>query len=297
MTATQETSPDIEAVFSGVQETLLITLYGKYLDAQSPKPLLGDRYAGPMLDRLGGPAAIEKRLSGQPANMAGVAVRARLLDDWLAEFLDAHKCATVLHLGCGLDTRALRLQERCGPEVRWLDLDVPEVIEGRRQLAPEPQLPGGYEMVGASVTETAWLDAVPADRPVVAVFEGLSMYLTHEQGQDLVRRVATRFLSGQLLFDVLSGTAVSLLNRWLRFRGGWDVVFSWGVDYPQELETIHDGLRLRDCVLLLQGPGVEELPLRPRVTMYVLSWIPYLRSLFMGLRYEFGQPASPGPVP
>lgn len=32
-------------------------------------------------------------------------------------------------------------------------------------------------MIGASVTADAWLDAVPADRPTVAVFECLSMYL------------------------------------------------------------------------------------------------------------------------
>jgi hypothetical protein len=36
-------------------------------------------------------------------------VRAKHLDDWTREFLAAHRRATVLHLGCGLDSRVFRV--------------------------------------------------------------------------------------------------------------------------------------------------------------------------------------------
>ena len=56
------------------------------------------------------------------------------------------------------------------PNARWVDVDYPDVISLRERLLPAP--PGDYRMLGSSVTDDAWLDAVPADRPTVAVFEG-----------------------------------------------------------------------------------------------------------------------------
>ncbi|GIH77743.1 hypothetical protein [Planobispora longispora] len=45
------------------------------------------------------------------------------------------------------------------------------------------------------------LDGIPADRPAVAVFEGLTMYLRKEDGKRLIQRITGRFPGGQLLFD------------------------------------------------------------------------------------------------
>lgn len=64
------------------------------------------------------------------------ALRAKQLDTWTAEFLAEHGAATVLHLGCGVDSRVYRVDPP-GP-VRWYDLDHPKVIELRRRLS----LPG-----------------------------------------------------------------------------------------------------------------------------------------------------------
>lgn len=91
-------------------------------------------------------------------------MRAELLDDRTADFPSRHPSATVLHLACG-------------PAARARLLDVPA---------------GDYRLVHASVTDDGWWDGVPADRPVVAVFEGLTMYLTEDGVRGLVRRVTGR---------------------------------------------------------------------------------------------------------
>ena len=57
------------------------------------------------------------------SNQYLVALRAKQLDDWCADYLRQHPDAVVLHLGCGLDSRAFRLD--LPPSVRWFDLDQP----------------------------------------------------------------------------------------------------------------------------------------------------------------------------
>ena len=59
-------------------------------------------------------------------------LRARQYDEWLREFLAAHRDAVVLNLGCGLDTRVSRIDPPTS--VRWFDIDFPEVIDLRRNF-------------------------------------------------------------------------------------------------------------------------------------------------------------------
>ena len=52
----------------------------------------------------------------------------------MRRFLDGCSECTVLHLGCGLDTRVYRVNP--ASTVRWYDFDLPDVIELRRRLFP-----------------------------------------------------------------------------------------------------------------------------------------------------------------
>ena len=190
--------------------TLLATLYGRALDARSPRPILGDRMAAETLDRIEHGFG---RMGMTPGSAAAVALRARFLDRWAAGFLDAHPKATVLHLGCGLDTRVHRLDPP--DSVRWYDVDYPEVVELRRRLFPERR---AYATVGTSVTDLAWLERVPADAPALVVAEGLLYYLDPDGGRALLRAIVERFPSGLFVFDALSsfGLRLQRLNRPVR---------------------------------------------------------------------------------
>jgi O-methyltransferase involved in polyketide biosynthesis len=195
----------------------------------------------------------------------------------------------VVHLACGLDSRALRLQEylsRPGGGVRWVDVDFPDVVELRRKLLPSPE--GDYQLVGASVNEDKWLCQIPADRPTVVVFEGLSMYLTPEQGRSLVERLTAYFEAngGQLLFDCLGWIAISL-QGWNKAIQKTGSTLGWAIDDPKELETWHKGLKLKDDVLTCERPGTEELPLLGRVQMWVVARLPGFRYIARDLRYQF----------
>src|SRR5512142_3021828 len=96
------------------------------------------------------------------------------------QYLADHPDATVLHVGCGMDSRVLRVNPPAS--VQWFDVDYPDVIDLRRQLFPEPRLalppqgnPNAYHLIGARLDDLRWLDDAPRDRPGLLIAEGVMM--------------------------------------------------------------------------------------------------------------------------
>jgi O-methyltransferase involved in polyketide biosynthesis len=258
---------------------MLATLCGKARDAASAHPILGDEWAGRVLDQVEYDAT---KAGMNPTSAAGVALRSRWLDRWTTEFLAAHPATTVLHLACGLDARPLRVQR--GPSTRWVDVDLPDVVALRERLLPTPD--GDYRLVAASVTDPAWLDDVPTDRPTLAVAEGLTMYLHEADVRGLVQRIAGRFPSGQLAFDVYGTIGIRLQRRVTAVRTSGSRLH-WGLDDPRSPQAWHPRLRLLDDLRMVDLPGVEEYPRLGRVQMAVLAHLPKLRDVGRLLRYAF----------
>ncbi len=263
------------------KETYLATLYGKAMDAAAERPILGDRLAAEAVARIDYDFTKLKLPRGADISLP---MRALHFDRWTRAFLAANPDSTVLHLGCGLDTRVFRIDP--GPGVRWFDVDFPDVIALREKLYPER---AGYRRVGTSVTDLAWLDAVPADRPVMAVAEGLLMYLPEQDGLALLRRLTERFPSGQIAFDAYTRAMVRLVSRLAAVRGA-KVELVWGVGDPRELEKDVPGLRLVEDVSFLTMPELVDRLAKGRVSRAisgVMGRLAFFRRLVRHLRYEF----------
>ncbi|XXZ47470.1 class I SAM-dependent methyltransferase (plasmid) [Streptomyces cavourensis] len=203
------TVPPLEISLTGAAATLLAPLYARALDARSPHPLLGDQAAAALVARTEYDFG---RLGINETNAVGVALRTRWFDRQVRRFLADHRHATVVHLGCGLDDRFSRLAP--GPDVRWYDLDQPEVIDLHRTVYPAHP---ARRTVAASVTDPEWTARVPADAPVLVVAEGLSMYLQAEDGPQVLRRIVEQFPRGQLVLDTYSRFAVGSTRRFALF--------------------------------------------------------------------------------
>jgi O-methyltransferase involved in polyketide biosynthesis len=264
---------------TGTQATMLATLYGRALDSRSPNSVLHDTAAADAVARVDYDFG-KTRMKGTSA--VSVAIRAKVLDAWTSQFLAEHPSATVLHLACGLDTRVQRLNPL--PSVRWFDVDFPEVMELRSRLLPWSS--GDYHPISSSVTDSEWLSLVPDDRPTVAVFEGLSMYLTKEQGHSLIQRITSRFPSGQLLFDVYGTLGIKLQKLVPAVRNA-GAMLHWGVDDPHEIESLHPGLECLDALRSIDLPDLDKLPLSGRISVAIVAHIPKLRDAGRIMRFRF----------
>lgn len=193
---TQKVSVDL----SGAPQTMLATLYLKALDADFARPILGDRFAKDAAARLD----YDFTDIGITAKWAPlITVRTAQYDIWARQFLAVHPRCTVVHLGCGMDSRVFRLDP--GPDVRWFDVDYPEVIALREKVFPSRP---GYRLLPTSATDMSWLDQIPADGPVLLLAEGISMYLTEDEGVALLSGFVDRFGSGELQIDFYNRLAI-----------------------------------------------------------------------------------------
>jgi methyltransferase (TIGR00027 family) len=272
---TQQSKVDFSTVkWNSVEWTNLVTLYLRACESRMPQPILGDHAAAEAVDRIDYDFKRIHR-SAQPwSNRYLVALRARKLDDWSAAFLRRHPNAVVLHLGCGMDTRAFRLD--LPATVDWFDVDQPGVIELRRKLYEDRD---GYHMIGSSVTDAGWLEQIPSDRPVLVVAEGLVMYLTERQAWELFQRLTDRFGRGEMLFDTLSPIAPRLSAL---FTKG---IVKWGVRDAREIEEWNPRLRFLEQTSALSG--YDKIQEKPQRVLYRLVYATPARKYDVLNRFAF----------
>lgn len=273
-----DVSEKLHVDLSGAPQTMLATLYAKALDADLEKPILGDRWAKDIVDRIDydwSKTTITAR------NSPAVTTRSAHFDDWVRQFLAVHTEATVLHLGCGLDSRCHRIDP--GPGVEWYDVDYPAVADlGRRLFEPRDHC----HIVAASVTDPAWLADVPADRPTLMIGEGLTMYLTEADGVALLRRIVGHACSGELQFDAFSRFAIT--TQWTNAvvkRAG--ATLYWGIDGPKDVIEAVPGLRLLQWLSAFDSPSFAAVALPYRVMARVMSLSSKLRCMAQYHRYAF----------
>ena len=260
--------------WGSVEWTNLVTLYLRAYESRSRWPILGDHIAAGAVDRIDYDFKRIRRTSFPASNQYLVALRAKQLDDWCADFLARHPDAVVLHLGCGLDGRGFRLAPP--PSVLWFDLDQPAVIELRRRLYDDTD---SYRMIGSSVTDALWLDHIPTGRPTLVVAEGLLMYLQESEVRQLLERLTDRFDSGELLFDTLSALAPRLSK--VLTKG----IITWGIRDARDIETWNPRLRFLEQTSMLAGyRKIESTPVR---LIYWLSYATLGRGYDMLNRFEF----------
>ncbi|KUH85768.1 MULTISPECIES: class I SAM-dependent methyltransferase [unclassified Mycobacterium] len=263
---------------SGAPQTMLATFYAKALDADLPAPILGDRFAKDIVDRIDYDWS---KTSITAANSASVTTRSAHFDTWARQFLAVHPEAVVLHLGCGLDARAFRVDP--GPGVDWFDIDYPDVADLRKQLYPERE---HYRVIAASVTDPAWLTEIPSDRPALMIGEGLTMYLTEADGVALLRRIVDGFPSGELHFDAFNrlGIRSQWMNAVVRRAGA---TLYWGIDGPDDIIEAVPGVRLLAWMSPFDPPSFRAVAWYYRALGRAMSLLPSLRYMAQYHRYAF----------
>jgi O-methyltransferase involved in polyketide biosynthesis len=260
------------------KETLLITLYSRALHTGTDNPVLSDPWAQNAVDQIDYDFSAIKLSKVEPLT---VAIRSKLFDMWVSEWIAGTPKSIVLHLGCGLDSRVFRVDPPS--TVQWFDVDYPEVISLRRQLYPERS---SYTMVASSLLEQDWLNEIPGDLPAMVVAEGVMMYLPASEVGLLLARLTDHFPSGRIAFDALS-------RRGARMAGADKAVsatgakFGWGLDDPNDVKQFAPRMELIAELSTPRLPFHERLPLVLQIITWAMEPFPMLRRLNRLLLYRF----------
>lgn len=175
-----------------VNKTLYIPLYGK-TQISKKGIILHD----PMAERIWNEEAFPIKGKAKSKWLCyNMAMRARVFDDWTRQMLNQHADATVIHIGCGLDSRCLRVDV---PETKWVDCDFPDVIAIRKKYYTESQ---HYFMKCLDATNQDDLYSLPDTPCVILVLEGISMYLSNQQLANMFRILSEKYQDVHVLMDV-----------------------------------------------------------------------------------------------
>jgi O-methyltransferase involved in polyketide biosynthesis len=197
-----------------------------------------------------------------------------MFDRWTLQFLREHPSGTVVEIGSGLNTRSERLDNG---RLHWFDLDLPEVIELRRQFLPDCER---RKTLAASVLDAGWMETVRAcPAPYLFVAETVFIYLEEADVKSALAQIARNFPGAGIALDTGSRRAVTGGNKDF-VRRKMAARFAWACDDPRTIESWNIGLRLIESLPLTDVPD----PLRSRLSLPVRASFRLLNSLFPKLK-------------
>lgn len=182
---------------NNVNKTLYIPLYGKAFVSKKGI-ILNDPKAEEIWAKEGF-ALKGKSKSKWLAYYMGM--RSAVFDRWLRERMQTDASALVLHIGCGMDSRILRVGSKGH---QWYDVDFSEVIAERKRYFAETD---EYHMLAGDARETVWLQALPTEKNAIVVLEGVSMYLASAELQQLFEALTGHFSKVNILMDCYTKAA------------------------------------------------------------------------------------------
>jgi O-methyltransferase involved in polyketide biosynthesis len=255
------------------QQTLLVPLYCK---AAKNDLVLSDTKAQSILQELDYDFH-NLRIPQKTCTM--MRLRAKQFDIYTRKFLSRQPAGTVIHLGCGLDSRYLRVNNG---RVKWYDLDMPGVIEVRKIFYNDTD---DYHMLDSSVTDTAWINKISQNSsPVLILAEGLFMYLTQLEVKELILKLKQSFPGSRLIFDAFSTlTAGRMKAHPSIHKTGANV--QWGIDDPKVIESWDSGIYLEEERYFSQFEDVKKLNMVNRLIYKLTEFIPAARRAHRILYY------------
>ena len=245
---------------SGVPETMLQTVYARAKETKTRGAIHDDK-AVELVDKL----HYDFSLADKDAAMSrGAIARTIVLDHLVQQYLTAHPGAVVVNIACGLDTRCYRMQGYS----HWYNLDLPETIGVRARLLPES---GTISQVAQSAMED-WGGAVAeTDAPTLVIIEGLTMYLTQEDVQQIFAVIHKRFAKATVFVEIMNPMMVKNMKE--KSIQGSHAKFTWGAKNGTELQALLPGFTCTGEHSLVEGMA-EFMPVYK-----ALDKIPVVRNI------------------
>ncbi|HTS64114.1 MAG TPA: class I SAM-dependent methyltransferase [Candidatus Acidoferrales bacterium] len=236
------------ADLGSVQKTLLLPLWGRAVESRKPHPMLVDETAVRIAGEIGYDFSTIAAGMSPITQMAWV-VRCVHTDRTVREFLARCPDATVVNLGCGLDTTFERVDNG---RVRWFDLDLPDVIGLRRRFIHESER---RRFLASSLLETSWLESVDRGRPMFFAALGVLYYIPEDRLRAFLKTIAGAIPAGELLFDACSATGLRIANQRVIRAGGMSesAALVWSIEDARELERWDERIGLMESYPLFRG--------------------------------------------
>lgn len=232
-------SEKIHIELGDVQKTLLLPLWGRSVETQKSNPLLTDHTAAEIIKKIDYDF-LEAAKNLRNVSQLGWIARSLHIDTTIKRLLETYPAATMVNIGCGLDTTFDRMDNG---RLTWYDVDLPDVIALRRKLIPERER---RTSLAHSFLDHDWLSSLRIQEKVLFIAAGVLYYFEEHRIKDFLTRLAERFPGGEMVFDATTPAGVRTANRMVLKASGMDErsFLKWGLKDAKTLESWDGRIRL-----------------------------------------------------
>ena len=224
--------------FDGVADTLFIPLNGRIQVSKRFPEYFYDEKALSLESSIPG-SSLQEQTS--EFNILSSAARYHNMDQIMQAFIDAHPACNVVILGGGLETAYDRMKRR---QARFYEMDLPEVIEGRRNVLGERE---GETLIPGDLFDMKWAESIPDDYPVMIVVLRVFQYFHEEEILEVIGKMKKRFPGAELVFDATNTKGLNYTNRYVRKTGNQSAAMYFGVDDAKDFAD-RSGTELLECI-------------------------------------------------
>ncbi len=222
----------MELNLGDLEETALIPLAVRANETMRKNARIRDEKAVRIIGTLGiDTAQLDKFITHE-----GVVARTIMFDKTLKSLLKKYPDAVCLNIGCGLDDRFSRVDNR---QIRWFNIDLPDSIEIRKKVFSETER---EKMLAADILSDNWTASVPKENVTIVIAEGLLMYFSKQQVQLLLNGITGAFDKGILLAELMHPKTMNeKMHDTVKHT---NAKFGWGTTSGEELCVLDPKLTL-----------------------------------------------------
>ena len=213
-----------------VQKTLFLPLWGRAVETRKRKPMLVDETAAKIIDQVDYDFSQMTRKMDELSQIAWIK-RSLICDQVIKKFLTIHPEGTIVNIGCGLDTTFERTDNG---KLKWYDLDLPDVIELRKQFVKESDR---RKFIASSFLDQEWLENIEVKGNVLFIAAGVFYYFEEPQIKDFIIRLTNKYPGSEMLFDVCSPIGMKIANKKVVESSGLDERshLKWGLENKKDI--------------------------------------------------------------
>ncbi|HJH49418.1 class I SAM-dependent methyltransferase [Merdimonas faecis] len=213
-----------------VEDTLFVPMLGRIYASEHCPQILYDKKALELKNKL--PSDLIEQNKQNQYTLLASASRSANMDRFIQSFLERRPNGVIVQLGCGLETTYYRCDNR---RTHWYAVDLPHVIDYRRELLPE--LERETYLAGDAFSED-WIRQVRTefpDAPILVTAGGLFHYFEENKVISLLRMIGQ---SGnmEVVFDTVNKRGMTMMKKkYMKQVGHADAQMFFYVDSAEEL--------------------------------------------------------------
>ncbi len=213
-----------------VEDTLFVPMLGRIYASDHCPQILYDKKVLELKNKL--PSDLIEQKKQTQYTLLASASRSANMDRFIRSFLERRPNGVIVQLGCGLETTYYRCDNG---KTRWYAVDLPHVIDYRRELLPESERETYF--AGDAFSED-WIRQVRTefpDAPILVTAGGLLHYFEENEVITLLRTIG-QFGNMEIVFDTVNKKGMAMMQKkYMKQVGHADAQMFFYVDSAKEL--------------------------------------------------------------